>query len=141
MPYNREKAIRELKKLTNWHSYGKKHGESIFTKLFQNYILPQRYGFDKRKPHLSSLILSKQISRKEALRELKKTMYDKLQLKNDIKYFCKKMRISESEFERYMKLPLRSYADFNNWDAYYKIMKFIQRTVKKVTGMNLNKYS
>ena len=49
-------------------------------------------------------------------------MYDKLQLKNDIKYFCKKMRISESEFERYMKLPLRSYADFNNWDAYYKIM-------------------
>ena len=66
MPYNREKAISELKKLTNWHSYGKKHGESLFTKLFQNYILPQRYGFDKRKPHLSSLILSKQISRKEA---------------------------------------------------------------------------
>ena len=68
-------------------------------------------------------------------------MYDKLQLKNDIKYFCKKMKISESEFERYMKLPLRSYADFNNWDTYYKMMKFIQITITKFTGMNLNKYS
>ena len=47
MPYNREKAISELKKSTNWQSYGKKHGESLFTKLFQNYILPHRYGFDK----------------------------------------------------------------------------------------------
>jgi N-acetyl sugar amidotransferase len=54
LPYNKADAIRELEKTVDWRSYGRKHGESIFTKFFQNYYLPTKFGYDKRRPHLWS---------------------------------------------------------------------------------------
>ena len=68
--YNREDAIRLLVEKYGYKSYGEKHGESKFTKWFQNVYLPIKFGIDKRKPHLSSLIHSGQITRVEALKEL-----------------------------------------------------------------------
>ena len=89
MPYNREIAIRELEEKIGWRNYGRKHGESIFTKFFQNYYLLQRFGYDKRKPHLSSMILAGEITRKDALRELEKPLYDENELKRDILFITK----------------------------------------------------
>lgn len=70
--YNREDAIKTLEKEYGWQPYGEKHGESVFTKWFQNFYLYEKWGIDKRKAHLSSLILSGQITREEAMEELTK---------------------------------------------------------------------
>ena len=70
MPYDKEQAIQELESKIGWRSYGRKHGESIFTKFFQNHYLPMKFGYDKRRPHLSSLIVSGQMSRVQAMAAL-----------------------------------------------------------------------
>lgn len=141
MDYNKFKAIRELEKSSNWRSYETKHGESVFTKLFQNYILPTRFGYDKRRPHLSSLINSGQISRTEALAKLSHPLYDNEDLKRDIAYFCKKLRISQKDFESYMNLPLSQYSEFDNWDRYFKIMKLAQTFMRRVLRLDVRNYS
>ena len=141
IPYNRDLALDELKTKINWSYYGQKHGESIFTKLFQNYILPTRYGYDKRRPHLSSLIVSGQMKREEAIKKLKMPLYKQSNLKNDIDYFCKKLQISKSEFENFMNLPIVSHKNFPTWDKFYNLMKYIQSLVFKFLGVKLNKYS
>ena len=104
--------------------------------FFQNYILPTRYGYDKRKAHLSSLIISKQISREEALNELSKSLYQKQELENDINFFLDKMNISKEEFNAIMSLPKKSYKDYKNWDLKVKILNILNYlskiTVKRV---------
>ena len=112
--YDRNEAIKTMSNEFGWTNYGYKHGESLFTKLFQNYYLPKRYGFDKRKPHLSSMILSGQITREEALSVLNEDLYDKGELQKDIKYFCKKLDLDQNEFNDLLKLPLKYHDDFPN---------------------------
>lgn len=141
MPYNKTQAVKELEQTVGWRSYGRKHGESLFTKLFQNYYLPERFGYDKRRPHLSSLIVSGQMSREEALREIEKPLYDPGELAIDITFFCKKLRIEKDEFERLMKVPKRHYSDFSNWDIYYRILKTIQMIIAKMIGKMVRIYS
>lgn len=126
LEYSVSSAIEALEKV-GWRNYGRKHGESFFTKFFQNYMLPQRYGYDKRIAHLSSRILSGEITREYALEVLKEPLYEEKELKNDKKYFCKKLGISESEFEAYMNQPLRYYNEFPNWD-------FKRETLRKIAS-------
>ena len=83
MPYIKREALQELKEKIGYKEYARKHGESVFTKFFQNYWLPMKFGYDKRKPHLSSLIVANQMTREEALKELAKPLYDEKELKED----------------------------------------------------------
>ena len=69
--YHRENSIKLLSEKYGYKPYGEKHGENIFTKWFQNIYLIQKFGLDKRIPHLSSMINSAQITRREALKEMK----------------------------------------------------------------------
>jgi hypothetical protein len=141
MPYDKASAIEELQREIGWKAYGRKHGESLFTKLFQNYYLPVKFGFDKRKPHLSSLIVSGQMTREQALAELEKPLYDVTELELDIEYFCKKLRISRSEFQSLLEAPPRHYSEFRNWDGYYRALKSAQQAVARLTGRELKVYS
>jgi N-acetyl sugar amidotransferase len=102
MVYERETAIKELEENVGWRSYGDKHHESVFTKFFQGYYLPTKFGFDKRKAHLSSMILSGQITRDEALAELSKLPYDESEIGFQKDYISKKLGISLEEFEDYI---------------------------------------
>lgn len=70
--YIREEAIKILQETYGWKPYGEKHGENYFTRWFQNFYLYEKFSIDKRKAHLSSLILSNQITRAEAMNELQK---------------------------------------------------------------------
>lgn len=140
MPYSKEDAISELEKI-GWRSYGRKHGESIFTKLFQNYYLPERFGYDKRRPHLSSLIVSGQMTREEAIAELEKPLYEPEELERDINYFCKKLRISRAEFDQYLKQPLRTHEDYKTWSGRYTVLKRLQGWVSVVLGRRITAYS
>ena len=141
MPYNKQHALKELQEKLGYRPYQRKHGESLFTKLFQNYYLPTKFGMDKRKPHLASLILSRQLTREEALEKLQEPLYDPAELEIDIAYFCKKLRISLQDFNELMTAPIHNYSDFPNWNRRYKILKSIQALLKKVLGRNIRIYS
>lgn len=140
MPYNKKEAIKELEKI-GWRTYERKHGESIFTKFFQNYYLPERFGYDKRKPHLSTMVLAGQITREEALSELEKPLYDSVELKEDKLYVQKKLGLSEKEFNTLLKLPAREAAEFPSNLWIYDKMKLIQTIIQKKVGRSVAKYS
>jgi hypothetical protein len=110
--YNKETAIKELEENVGWQYYGGKHYESIFTQFFQAYVLPTKFGFDKRRAHLSSLICSGQISREDAILELKNPLYETTQLEEHINYIIKKWEISKEEFEHIMNLPPKKHEDY-----------------------------
>ncbi len=129
--YNKEAAIKELEKKVGWQYYGGKHYESVFTQFFQAHVLPVKFGFDKRRAHLSSLICSEQITRDEALEELKKPLYDVNQLREHINYITKKWEITPEEFERIIRLPPKKHED------YPTNQKWMERALKFKTILGL----
>jgi N-acetyl sugar amidotransferase len=141
MPYDKRQAVAELEQKIGWKAYGRKHGESLFTKLFQNYYLPVKFGYDKRKPHFSSLIVSGQMSREEALVKLAEPLYDPQELEIDIAYFCKKLRINRQQFDGFLSASPHHYTEFPTWDRRYRLLKRIQRLVQVITGKRVNLYS
>ena len=124
--YDKNEATQYLKKNFNFKPYEYKHYESIFTRFYQGYILPEKFKIDKRILHLSTLIVTKQLSRNEALEILKKNPYPtEIQLKDDKEYFLKKMGWNEEKLENYIKRKPRSHKDFpNNKFAYNLLLKF-----------------
>ncbi len=141
MPYVKSEALDILKKRVGYKEYERKHGESIFTKFFQNYYLPMKFGYDKRKPHLSSLIVSGQITRDQALSELQKPLFVEKELISDKEYVAKKLGVSLPEFEEILKRPSLSYRDFPNMERYYTVMKKVQATLSRVLGRGIENYS
>lgn len=98
--YRKDDAKRKLMDDLGWRDYGGKHHESIFTRFYQGYILPVKFQADKRKAHLSTLILSGQMTRDEALRELQQPTYDEDVQRRDKAYVAKKLGFSAEEFEK-----------------------------------------
>lgn len=141
MRYVKSEALQELKNKVGYKEYDRKHGESVFTKFFQNYWLPMKFGFDKRKPHLSSLIVTGQITREDALRELEKPLYDEKELKEDKEYIAKKLGVSNEEFEQILQMSSHDYSDFPNMEEKYNFMKRVQVFVLKMLGKDLSNYS
>ena len=114
--YDKERAIREMEEALGWKYYGGKHYESIYTRFYQGYILPRKFGFDKRKTHLSSLICSGKMSREEALEELKKPPYPEELQREDREYATKKFGLTEQEFEGILQNPPKDYRDYPHFD-------------------------
>lgn len=141
MPYNKQEAVDELERTMGWRAYGRKHGESLFTKLFQNYYLPTKFGYDKRKPHFSSLIVSGQMSREEALAKLAEPLYDPQELEIDIAYFCKKLRITRQQFDGFLTAPPHHHTDFATWDGRYRLLKKVQGLIERMLGRQVKVYS
>ena len=124
IPYDKENAKLFLKGTFDWKDYGVKHGESVFTRFYQNYWLPQRYGYDKRKAHLSSLIITGFISREKALEELKQPLYDDHILSLDMQYICNKLEIDQDELDQYMNM---ADIDFKNYPSSEEITNLALR--------------
>lgn len=126
--YNKQIAKDALKKEYDWETYGDKHCESIWTKFFQQYFLPTKFGYDKRKPHLSSIILSGDMSRDEALEELKKSPYDVGSFEKDLQYILDKLELSQDDWQEIMDTPIKSYKDYKNNEELYQYKKeFLDR--------------
>ena len=126
--YRKELAKSELKDVFGWVDYGGKHYESFYTKFYQAFILPEKFKIDKRKAHLSNLILSGEISRDMALAELTKPLYDSFELENDISFFLKKMGLKREVFEDYLiseSIPHKAYGIQPFLKDQYKILKLI----------------
>lgn len=119
--YNKNEAIETLKTDLGWQYYGGKHYESRFTKFFQSYYLPVKFNFDKRRAHLSSLIVSGQITRDEALIEMKEDAYSKTEIENDLEYVAKKLDWSPEEFRVIISLPPNRHENFPSNESLFRI--------------------
>lgn len=118
--YDKAEVKRLIADELGWRDYGGKHYESIFTRFYQGYILPRKFGIDKRKAHLSNLIFAGQITRQEALAELAKPIYDPQQLAADYTFVLKKLGLSDQEFEELMNRPPRPHTDFATEQSVYR---------------------
>jgi len=115
--YDKDKAKQLLKEEFGWRDYGGKHYESVFTRFYQGYILPRKFGVDKRRAHLATLVASGQLARQTALAELEKPTYDVELQKQDYEYALKKFAISREEFEQYMNMaPVKHEVYGTQWD-------------------------
>ncbi|MBS4044365.1 MAG: N-acetyl sugar amidotransferase [Chitinophagaceae bacterium] len=112
LPYNKQLVKKIITEELGWRDYGGKHYESIFTRFYQGYILPLKFGIDKRKAHLSNLIFSGQITKQEALIELQKPVIEEQQLHNDYEFVLKKFGLSQLEFEKILLQPRREHKEF-----------------------------
>ena len=140
MEYDKESALQVLKQKVGYKEYGRKHGESRFTKFFQNYFLPEKFGFDKRLPHLSSLIHSGQMTRSAAMDELGKPLYEKDELREDMTYVAKKLGLSVAEMEGFIDSEKIDYSEYKNWDKHYRFLSYLKKLVRKIGWIKLKTY-
>lgn len=113
LDYTKEGALATLEKDYGYTRYPYKHYESIFTRFYQGYLLPTKFGVDKRRVHLSSLIASGQMTRSEAISDLEGIPYpSQRDLEIDKKYFLKKMGWSEDRLNSYLARPEVSHRQY-----------------------------
>ncbi len=114
LPYIKKDAMQLLSEKFGWQIYARKHFESRFTKFYEGYWLPVKFGFDTRRVQYSSLILTGQMKREEALSELAQPPYDEKTIAHDFEYISTKLGISVVELQEYMEAPRKSYKDYKN---------------------------
>lgn len=115
LEYNKSNVMSFLEKEYGYKKYPYKHYESIFTRFYQGYLLPKKFNVDKRKLHFSSLIISGQMSREEALSGLNEpTHVSESSVNEDIKYFLKKMKWSQDDLDLYLSRPVKSHSLFKS---------------------------
>ncbi len=131
VPYNKKEIKAFITKELSWRDYGGKHYESVFTKFYQAYILPEKFHIDKRKAHLSTLICAGQITKAAALAELEQPIYPNGELEQDKEYVLKKFGLSKDAFEEIMRLPVHRHEDFKT-DTQLKegYMNLLRKTEK-----------
>lgn len=128
LPYNKFHALDELEKHYGYKRYPFKHYESIFTRFYQGYILPKKFGVDKRKLHLGTLVASGQMSRDEALKGLEGIPYaSEADMQADVDYFIKKMKWTTQQLEDYMLRPEILHSEYPTekpvWDSLVKLYR------------------
>jgi N-acetyl sugar amidotransferase len=114
VPFVKEEALQELVDRFGWQRYGHKHYESRFTRFYEGYWLPTKFGYDKRRAHFSSLILTKQMSRKEALEKIAQPAYDEETIHQDFEYIANKLDLSVAELQELMNGPNKTYRDYKS---------------------------
>lgn len=119
-PYVKEDAIGLLEREYGWRRYPQKHFESRFTRFYEGYWLTERFGFDVRRVQFSSLILTGQMTREDALEQLKKPPYDPETIGQEFGYIATKLRISTDELEHYLRMPKKFYWDYKNQESIFR---------------------
>jgi N-acetyl sugar amidotransferase len=112
IPYDKKEAKKTIIEKLEWRDYGGKHYESVFTRFYQGYILPEKFKVDKRKAHLSNIIFSGQITKQEALEELKLPIYPAELFATDYEFAIKKLGFTNDEFQAYLKTPAVPHSNY-----------------------------
>lgn len=132
--YNKERAISELKAFCDFDYYEAKHLENTFTKVAQLYWFYHKFGVDKRTSHLSSLIVSGQMTREEALQEMQKPIYNKDLMTKDINDVLEKIQLPKEVFDELVETPGHNHTDYKyskslifDWFRNLEIIKKIKQ--------------
>jgi N-acetyl sugar amidotransferase len=137
LPYTKAQAAETLQAEYGWRPYPQKHFESRFTRFYEGYWLPTRFGYDTRRVQYSSLILTGQMTRENAIERLKAPAYDPTTIDEDFEYIATKLGLSVGELRRYHEMPLKTYKDYKNrewmFDYGAKVLKAlgVERSVKR----------
>lgn len=137
MPYIKDDAMKFLEEEYSWQPYPQKHFESRFTKFYEGYWLPKKFGYDTRKVQFSSLILTGQMTRGEALEKLSKPAISDSDAKHEFEYIAVKLGITVDELQGYFDAPNKSYKDYKNQEMMFvlgaNILKWlgIERAIKR----------
>lgn len=132
--YNKEQAIVDLENIYGFQRYPEKHFESRFTKFYESYWLFERFGYDVRRVQYSSLILTGQMSREEALKKLESKPYTEEYLKKELEFISKKLDLSLEELNIFFNLPLKSYKDYKSQESIYKIGSKVLKALRIEKG-------
>lgn len=136
-PYIKAEAMEFLRKEYGWQPYPQKHFESRFTRFYEGYWLPKRFGYDTRKVQYSSLILTGQMTREEALAKLKQPALSDDQVRQEFEYIATKLGITSAELQSYMDMPIKSHRDYPNQEWFFnlgaKIFKWLglEKAIKR----------
>jgi hypothetical protein len=136
-PYIKADALALLEREYGWKPYPQKHFESRFTKFYEGYWLPERFGFDTRRVQYSSLILTGQMTRDEALQKLEKPAYDPNTIQDEFDYIATKLEITSEQLRHYFTMPKKFYWDYKNQERMFnlgaKVLKTIgvERSIKR----------
>lgn len=134
IPYVKDEAKKLLIDELGWRDYGGKHYESIFTRFFHAYYLPEKFGYDLRKSYLSALVCSGQMSREEALEEIAKPTAPDALLNQDRDYVIKKLGLTNEEFNEIMKAPNKTFSDYPNNDSLWRSFDwFVKLARQRIT--------
>lgn len=114
MPYDKQAAMKELAERFGWQPYPQKHFESRFTRFYEGYWLPTRFGYDTRKVQYSSLILTGQMTRDEALEKLKTPPLDEKTAAREFEYVAAKLQIPQEELRGYLEMPKKTHLDYKS---------------------------
>ena len=137
MPYIKSEAMIFLEKEYGWQPYPQKHFESRFTKFYEGYWLPRKFGYDTRKVQYSSLILTGQLKRDDALEMLKNPAIPDEEAIHDFEYIAKKLGISTDELQVYFDQENKTYRNYRNQLSIFntgaKILKMfgVERSIKR----------
>lgn len=134
MPYVKEDAKKLLIERFGWQPYPQKHFESRFTKFYESYWLTERFGYDVRKVQYSSLIVTGQMTRDEALHSLQKPAFDLETIKQEKEFVANKLDISLDELNSFMSLPKKTYKDYRNQEVIYKFGAAAMRSLGLALG-------
>ena len=128
--YKKEDALKYLQEKYNFKAYPYKHYESVFTRFYQGYILPKKFNVDKRMLHFSTLIVSKQMKREDALNDLKKIPYSSLEkLESDKEFFLKKMNWDEKELIEYLDRPPKLHSNYKTERPFFYLLVKIYKLI------------
>ncbi len=129
VPFHKEEAMQELVDKFGWQKYAHKHYESRFTRFYEGYWLPTKFGYDKRRAHFSSLILTKQMTRDEALQRIAQPAYDAENLAQDFEYIATKLDLTVPELRAIMAGPNKSYKDYRNAMSFIDLGTRVMRSI------------
>jgi N-acetyl sugar amidotransferase len=129
IPYIKEDAIKLLRDRFAWQPYPQKHFESRFTMFYEGFWLPKKFGYDTRRVQYSSLILTNQMSREDALNLLKEPPLPPDMVRQEFEFVASKLDITEDQLQSYLDGPNKSYKDYKSQETLYlwgsKVMKAI----------------
>lgn len=121
IPYRKQDAIKLLVEKFGWQPYPQKHFESRFTRFYEGFWLFKKFGYDTRRVQFSSLILTGQMTRQDALAKLAKSPYDESTIAQDFEFVATKLGISVTELQSYMDAPNRSYREYRSQERIYSL--------------------
>ncbi len=130
--YHKLKALNELIEKYKYKPYPYKHYESVFTRFYQGFILPVKFGVDKRKVHISTLYIAGQITKEEAEKQLSGIPYPTEEdLLNDIQYLLKKMRWTQDQLDAYLKRPEKPHTLYGSEIGLFHALLAIYKRFKR----------
>jgi N-acetyl sugar amidotransferase len=132
--YDKARAMQLLQDKLGWVYYGGKHYESIYTRFYQAYLLPRKFDIDKRKAHLSTLILSGQTTREQALAAMQEPVHPERALLEDRDYAIKKLNLTNEQFDAIMAAPNKTFLDYRTSHGIFETAKRIANAGRRSIG-------